>query len=80
MVNNIEEFKRIVGLNIEHKRKKAKMTQEELAKLLNVTVRSIYNYEKGKNLDMVLAYELSLIFNCSIDDFFIETNTTKSGE
>jgi DNA-binding XRE family transcriptional regulator len=80
MVNNVEEFKRIIGLNIEHKRKKAKMTQEKLAELLGVTVRSVYNYEKGKNLDMVLAYELSLIFDCTIDEFFLETNTTKSGK
>lgn len=79
MVNNVEEFKRIIGLNIEHKRKKAKMTQEKLAELLGVTVRSVYNYEKGKNLDMVLAYELSLIFDCTIDEFFLETNTTISG-
>ena len=52
MVNNVEEFKRIIGLNIEHKRKKAKMTQEKLAELLGVTVRSVYNYEKGKTVKL----------------------------
>lgn len=76
---DIEDFKRIVGLNIEVKRKRAKMTKEKLAKLLNVTARTIQNYEKGKNLNMILAYKLSKIFDCKVDDFFLELDTTISG-
>jgi DNA-binding XRE family transcriptional regulator len=76
---NVEDFKRIVGLNIEVKRKRAKMTLEDLAEKLGVTSRSVQNYEKGKNLDMILAYKLSIIFDCKVDEFFLELDTTISG-
>lgn len=76
---NINDFYRIVGLNIEVKRKRAKMTQEELAELLGVTARTIQNYEKGKGLDVILVYKLSKIFDCVTDEFFLELDSTISG-
>ena len=77
---NINDFYRIVGLNVEVKRKRAKMTQEELAELLGVTARTIQNYEKGKGLDVILVYKLSKIFNCVTDEFFLELDSTISGQ
>lgn len=73
---NTEEFYRIVGLNIEVKRKRAKMTLEDLAEKLDVTSRTIQNYEKGKGLSIVVIYKLKKLFNCEIDEFFLELDDT----
>lgn len=73
---NTEEFYRIVGLNIEVKRKRAKMTLEDLAEKLDVTSRTIQNYEKGKGLSIVVIYKLKKLFNCELDEFFLELDDT----
>lgn len=73
---NAEEFYRIVGLNIEVKRKRAKMTLEDLAEKLDVTSRTIQNYEKGKGLSIVVIYKLKKLFNCELDEFFLELEDT----
>ena len=75
---NTEEFYRIVGLNIEVKRKRAKLTLEELAEKLGVTSRTIQNYEKGKGLTIIAIYKLRKIFNCELDEFFLELEATLS--
>ena len=75
-----DKFKRLVGLNIEMKRKEKNLTQEKLAEKLGVTKRTVYNYEKGKNLDLILFYHLSEIFNCNIEEFFLGFKTTHRGE
>jgi transcriptional regulator with XRE-family HTH domain len=75
---NTDEFNRIVGLNIEVKRKRAKMTLEELAEKLNVTSRTIQNYEKGKGLSIIVIYKLMRVFNCELDEFFLELDATFS--
>ena len=77
---NADDFIRIVGLNIEVKRKRAKKTQEEIAEKLGVTSRTIQNYEKGKGLDLIVIYKMTKIFECQIDEFFLELDTTISGE
>ena len=73
---NAEEFYRIVGLNIEVKRKRAKMTLEDLAEKLDVTSRTIQNYEKGKGLSIVVIYKIKKLFNCELDEFFLELEDT----
>lgn len=75
---NTDEFNRIVGLNIEVKRKRAKMTLEDLAEKLNVTSRTIQNYEKGKGLSIIVIYKLMRVFNCELDEFFLELDATFS--
>ena len=75
---NTDEFNRIVGLNIEVKRKRAKMTLEELAEKLDVTSRTIQNYEKGKGLSIIVIYKLMKVFNCELDEFFLELDATFS--
>ena len=76
---NSEDFNRIVGLNIEVKRKRAKMTLENLAEKIGVTSRTIQNYEKGKGLDLIVIYKLKKIFECELDEFFLELDSTISG-
>lgn len=66
-----EEFYRVVGINIQAVRKRANVSQEEVAKLMNVTTRTIQNYEKGKSVDFFVIKKLSEIFNCDLNDFLL---------
>lgn len=68
---NKEEFNRVVGINILAVRKRANKSQEDLAKALNVTTRTIQNYEKGKCIDFYLIKKLSKIFQCDVNDFLM---------
>ncbi|WP_438835644.1 S24 family peptidase [Streptococcus pluranimalium] len=65
------ELKEYVGNQIKSFRKSKKMTQSELAKLLDTTKQTISRYEKGErkaNQDML--FKLCDIFSVTIDDFF----------
>lgn len=54
----VKEFRTIMG-----------MTQEELAKLANVSSRTIISIEKGQyKPSIMLAYKISLIFDTTIED------------
>lgn len=60
--------KKIVGKNIQIIRKKNKITQEELAKMLNTSQSTVSAYENGKTLVLtVFIYSLATNFNLSID-------------
>ncbi|MBR1414216.1 MAG: helix-turn-helix transcriptional regulator [Bacilli bacterium] len=57
-----------IGNNIRYYRIKMKLSQKELADMLNVTQACIVRYEKGLvSLPISNAYELSKIFNISIN-------------
>ena len=71
MKANSEEFYRVVGINIQAVRKRANISQEELAELMNVTTRTIQNYEKGKFVSFYVIKNLSKIFNCDVNDFLM---------
>ncbi|BCE05525.1 hypothetical protein RSC2_03536 [Bacillus paralicheniformis] len=48
------------------------MTQEELAKRLDVSRQTVISLEKGKyKPSLVLAHKLAQIFECLIEDLFI---------
>ncbi len=57
-------------------RKKAKMTQEALAKALGVTRQTIISIEQGRYIaSLPLALKLAKIFNVHVEDiFFLEEN------
>lgn len=58
-----------IGKFISKLRKDKKLTQEELAVLLNANSRTISKWENGLNVpDTVYLHELSNIFNVSIDE------------
>ena len=58
-----------IGKFISKLRKDKKLTQEELANLLNANSRTISKWENGLNVpDTVYLHELSNIFNVSIDE------------
>ncbi|QFG00125.1 transcriptional regulator [Psychrobacillus glaciei] len=48
------------------------MTQDELSEKLGVSRQTIISLEKGKyNPSITLAFKLSKLFQCSIEDLFI---------
>lgn len=58
--NRIKEF-----------RAKHNMTQDELAKLVNVRRETVGNLEKGKyNPSLVLAWNIAKVFDVSIEEIF----------
>ena len=63
---------------IKELRKQKKITQDELAKAVEVTRQTIISLENGKyNASLQLAYKISRYFGTNIEDVFIEL--TKSG-
>ena len=60
--------KKIIGNNIKSIRKKNKLTQNDLAKILNTSQSTISAYENGKTLVLtIFTYSLAKQFNVSID-------------
>lgn len=61
MENKIKEF-----------RKSVKITQDELAKEVDVTRQTIISLENGKyDASLKLAHKLAVYFNVTIEDLFI---------
>lgn len=57
---------------IREMRKQKKLTQEELSKLVGVSRQSIIAIESGKfNPSLELAYNISRVFDCTIEEVFI---------
>lgn len=57
---------------IRDKRLAVGMTQDELSVKLDVSRQTIISLEKGKyNPSITLAFKLSRLFNCSIEELFI---------
>ncbi|CAC9930224.1 DNA-binding helix-turn-helix protein [Aedoeadaptatus coxii] len=57
---------------LEEIRKERKITQEELANVLEVSRQTIGSLENGKyNPSILLAFKISKFFNTTIEDIFI---------
>lgn len=57
---------------IKEYRKKRKVTQDDLAKAVEVTRQTIISLENGRyNASLQLAYKLSKFFEVSIEELFI---------
>lgn len=68
------DLSKFVGSKIKSLREKHKMTQEDLAKVLDTTRQSISRYEQGqRKAGQDELFELSDYFNVSIDYFFPTT-------
>jgi transcriptional regulator with XRE-family HTH domain len=62
-----------IGFNIKLLRMKNKMTQKQLAELLQVEPNTIARYENGKrNVSAMTLKELSRILKCDINEFYRE--------
>ena len=57
---------------IQELRKSRKVTQNELADVVNVTRQTIISLENGKyNASLILAHKIAQYFQVSIEDIFI---------
>ena len=64
--------------NIRAERNRADLTQEEVAKNLNVTLRTYISYENdAKGIRATTIYNLANLFGCSIDAFYVQNKFTK---
>lgn len=62
----------LLNNKIKYYRKQNNVTQEGLAKAVEVTRQTIISLENGKyNASLQLAYRLSKFFNVSIEELFI---------
>lgn len=69
--NNFKEHKRIVAKNIKSKRRKLKLTQEELAEKANITIWTVRNIEsRSRYCDPYFSTICAIadVLNCSIDE------------
>lgn len=68
--DNIINGKEIAN-NLRAERNRIKMTQEDVAKKLNITLRTYVSYEEdASTVKATTLYMLSKILNCNISDFF----------
>ena len=57
---------------VKEKRMEFNMTQDDLSEKLDVSRQTIISLEKGRyNPSITLAFKLSKLFKCSIEDIFI---------
>ena len=63
--------------NIAAERARRKMSTQDLADKLNVTRKTIYNWETSGRIPDVALEKMSEIFNCSID-YLLETEDEKT--
>lgn len=65
------EIKKFIGEKIKYYRERRGLTQEDLAKRLNISRQSISRYESGdRATNQDFLFELADIFEVNIDDFF----------
>ncbi len=69
---------KIVGMRIKKIRNKKKLTQEELAEVLNTSQSNVSAYENGKTIILTaFAYTLAKTYNISLDYIVGRSNTIK---
>ncbi|WP_075619912.1 helix-turn-helix transcriptional regulator [Paenisporosarcina indica] len=57
---------------VKEKRMEFNLTQDDLSEKLDVSRQTIISLEKGRyNPSIILAFKLSKLFNCTIEDIFI---------
>ncbi len=70
----MKDVSSVLGVNIQDRRKKKGMTQEQLADEIGVTYQAISKWERGKSTpDIALLPELARVFGCHIDDLFVRS-------
>lgn len=70
------DFKKIVCFNIRRYRKESGMSVMQVSEIIGVTPEYFKRIESlndpRKNCSLTLLYKLAILFNKSLDDFFIE--------
>ena len=71
--------KKLIGIRIKEIRKKNKLTQSDLANLLNTSQSTISSYEHGKTMILTaFIYEMCTKLNVSVNYITGKTNTLKT--
>lgn len=74
----MEEIKNKIAKNLVHYRKKASLTQIELAEKLCYSDKSISKWERGEAVpDVLVLKQLADFYNISLDAFFVDDNSKK---
>ena len=67
-----------IANNLRAERNRADLTQEQVAKKLDVTLRTYVSYEEdASTIKATTLFLLSKILGCKIDDFYLQNNSTK---
>lgn len=76
-MENIENLKSIIANNLTYYRKKAGITQQELAEKLNYSDKSISKWERGDGVpDIYILKQIADLYEITVNDL-IETRSTK---
>lgn len=68
-----------IQISLAAARVNANLTQEEVAKIMNVSKQTIINWEKGRVIPRIPEMEmLSKIYKIPLDNIFLPHNSTKS--
>ena len=68
-----------IGKFLSQLRNENNYTQDEIAEILNVNVKSVSRWENGKNLpDHSIILEICKIYNISVNEFYIGHKIKKS--
>lgn len=73
-------YKNITGKeianNLRAERNRVKLTQEEVARKLGITLRTYVSYEEdGSTIKATTLYLLSKVLNCKVSDFFYKATS-----
>ena len=77
LCNNIlmDDLRLIIANNLMRYRKKAKLTQVELAEKLNYSDKAVSKWERGDSLpDIIVLCDIAKLFNISLDSLISETD------
>lgn len=75
-----EKLKKFVGNRIKEERKKKKLTQQQLGKLVGVKHNTISGYESATNSpEQDTLFNLAKVFGISVDDLFPPTEASTQG-
>lgn len=67
-----------IANNIRAERNRAGLTQEATAKYLNISTKTYISYEEdARNVKSTTLYNLSILFKCNINSFYLNWKFTK---
>jgi transcriptional regulator with XRE-family HTH domain len=73
-MSNKEKLKNQIALNIKYYRKKAGITQKQLAELVGVTSTAVSNWESGQNsINTEILFKVCEVMNVSLNDIYSAT-------
>lgn len=75
----MKDLRMIIANNIRAERNRKKLSQEQVAEALGIARETYNSFENGYKIDSYYIYLLSKIFECPIDNFYLNIDTTNCG-